>query len=65
MPPRRVGFSRGFTVTQTSSYAVVAPVTRVSAIVTRVPSMDSYRSRAYADGSRARASIEPPPAVGT
>ncbi len=41
VPPRRVGFCFGPTVTQISSYAVVAPVTRVSAICTRVPSSAS------------------------
>lgn len=65
MPPRRVGFSLGFTVTQISSYAVVAPVTRVSANSTREPSSASYRSSAYRDGSRGSASIAPPSAEGT
>lgn len=41
VPPRRVGFCFGSTVTQTSPYELVAPVTRVSEVSTRLPSRDS------------------------
>ncbi|CAM5699686.1 hypothetical protein SVIOM342S_03475 [Streptomyces violaceorubidus] len=41
MPPRRFGFSQGFTVTHSSVYGSEAPTTRASATRTLMPSRDS------------------------
>ncbi len=41
MPPRRLRFSYGFTVTHSSVYGSVAPTTRASETRTVMPSRDS------------------------